>query len=53
MVGASMPNILVETGFVSNSFDVKILKTSAYQYKIATGIFKGFKRYKTDYESTI
>ncbi len=53
MVGATMPNILIETGYVTNSFDVKILKTSAYQHKIARGIFNGIKRYKTDYESTI
>ncbi len=53
MVGATMPNILVETGFVSNAFDRKILKTSAYQHKIAQGIFEGFKRFKRDYESAI
>jgi N-acetylmuramoyl-L-alanine amidase len=53
MVGATMPNILIETGYLTNSYDVKILKTSAYQYKIAQGIFNGLKRYKTDYESTI
>jgi N-acetylmuramoyl-L-alanine amidase len=53
MVGATMPNILVETGFLSNSYDVKILKTSAYQYKFAQGIFDGLKRFKQDYENTI
>jgi N-acetylmuramoyl-L-alanine amidase len=53
MVGATMPNILVEAGFLSNSYDLKVLKTAAYQYKIAQGIFEGFKRYKRDYESTI
>jgi N-acetylmuramoyl-L-alanine amidase len=53
MVGATMPNILIETGFISNPYDVKILKTNAYQVKIARGIFEGLKRYKTDYESTI
>lgn len=53
MVGATMPNILVETGFVSNAYDLKILKTAAYQHKIAQGIFEGFRRYKQDYESTI
>jgi len=53
MVGASMPNILVETGFLSNAYDLKILKTAAYQFKIAEGIFEGLKRYKRDYESAI
>jgi N-acetylmuramoyl-L-alanine amidase len=53
MVGASMPNILVETGFLSNAYDLKILKTAAYQFKIAEGICEGLKRYKKDYESAI
>jgi N-acetylmuramoyl-L-alanine amidase len=53
MVGATMPNILIETGFLSNSYDLKILKTASYQYKIAQGIFEGLKRYKQDFESTI
>lgn len=53
MVGATMPNILVETGFISNPYDAKILKTSAYQYKIARGIFEGLKQFKRDYESAI
>jgi N-acetylmuramoyl-L-alanine amidase len=53
LVGATMPNILVETGFLSNSYDLKVLKTASYQYKIARGIFDGLQRYKTDYESTI
>ncbi|RQV98769.1 MAG: N-acetylmuramoyl-L-alanine amidase, partial [Calditrichaeota bacterium] len=53
LVGATMPNILVETGFLSNAYDLKILKTSSYQYKMANGIFEGLKHYKRDYESTI
>lgn len=53
MVGATMPNILIEAGFLSNSYDLKILKTASYQHKIAQGIFQGFKKYKQDYESTI
>ncbi len=53
LVGATMPNILVETGFLSNAYDLKMLKTASYQYKIAQGIFTGLQRYKRDYESTI
>ncbi|MCK5077490.1 MAG: N-acetylmuramoyl-L-alanine amidase, partial [Calditrichia bacterium] len=33
LVGATMPNILVETGFISNKHDSKILKTKKYQLK--------------------
>ncbi len=53
MVGATMPSILVETGFVSNAYNLKILKTAAYQYKIARGIFEGLKQFKHDYENAI
>ncbi len=53
MVGATMPNILVETGFIDNPFDNKILRTGSYQYKIARGIFNGLKKYKQDYENAI
>lgn len=53
MVGATMPNILIETGFLSNAYDLKILKTAAYQFKIAEGILEGLKRYKRDFENTI
>lgn len=53
LVGATMPNILVESGFLTNPYDVKILKTAAYQYKIAQGIFQGFRRFKRDYENAI
>ncbi|GAB4336151.1 MAG: hypothetical protein Kow0037_16980 [Calditrichia bacterium] len=53
MVGASMPNILVETGFISNPYDAKILKTAVYQHKIARGIFNGLKQFKHDYENAI
>jgi N-acetylmuramoyl-L-alanine amidase len=53
MVGATMPNILVEAGYITNSYDLKILKTAKYQRKIAMGIFLGLKQYKSDYEKTI
>ncbi|GAB4180892.1 MAG: hypothetical protein Kow00108_17520 [Calditrichia bacterium] len=51
MVGATMPNILVETGFISNKHDAKILRTKKYQLKIAQGLLNGIIRYKKDVES--
>ncbi len=53
MVGASMPSILVETGFITNSYDARILKTASHQQKIAEGIFTGLQQFKKDYESAI
>jgi N-acetylmuramoyl-L-alanine amidase len=53
LVGASMPNVLVETGYLSNTHDEKILKSTKGQQKIAESIFYGIKKYKTDYERSL
>jgi N-acetylmuramoyl-L-alanine amidase len=53
MVGAAMPCVLVETGFITNSYDAKILRTKAHQQRIAEGIFAGLTRFKKDYENSI
>ncbi|RMF58973.1 MAG: N-acetylmuramoyl-L-alanine amidase [Calditrichaeota bacterium] len=53
MVGASMPSILVEVGFVTNPYEARKLRTAKYQQKIAEGIFEGLKQFKEDYESVI
>ncbi|NOX37098.1 MAG: hypothetical protein GXO78_06120 [Calditrichaeota bacterium] len=53
MVGATMPSILVETGFVSNPYEARLLRTKRHRQKIAEGIFAGLQRFKKDYESSI
>ncbi len=53
MVGATMPSILIETGFLSNPYEARVLRTKRYQQKIAEGIFAGLQRFKKDYESSI
>jgi len=45
LVGAKMPAILVETGFVSNNSEAKMLKTDKYRKQIASGVFNGLKEY--------
>jgi len=45
LVGAKMPAVLVEAGFVSNRNEAKMLKTKKYRQKIANGIYKGLKSY--------
>ncbi len=46
-----IPSILVETGFISNPREEKLLRTSSYQKKLAQAIFNGvnsyFKQYPT------
>ena len=53
LVGASMPNVLVETAYLSNKHDEKILKSSNGQQRIAESIFDGVKRYKLEYEKSL
>ncbi len=53
MVGASMPCILVETGFITNRHEAKILKTARHQQEMAESIFAGLKNFKEEYESAI
>lgn len=50
MIGASMPNVLVETGFMSNKKEEKLLKKSSFQGKIAQAIYKSIKSFKEKYE---
>lgn len=45
LVGAQMPSILVEAGFISNKEEADNLKTKAHRQKIAFGIFQGLQNY--------
>ncbi|HEX2166803.1 MAG TPA: N-acetylmuramoyl-L-alanine amidase, partial [Longimicrobiales bacterium] len=38
LVGALMPAVLIETGFLSNREDARLLGTQSFQEKIAWGI---------------
>ncbi len=53
LVGATMPNILVEAGYISNKYEEKLLKKKTTQKKIAEGIFNGIKIYKDEVEKVI
>jgi N-acetylmuramoyl-L-alanine amidase len=45
LLGANMPSILIETGFISNREECRRLMNSNYQDHIAQGILDGVKRY--------
>ena len=53
LVGASMPNVLVETAYLSNREDERFLKSDSGQQKIAEALFKAVKRYKEEYEKQL
>ncbi|MHA1658185.1 MAG: N-acetylmuramoyl-L-alanine amidase family protein [Promethearchaeota archaeon] len=50
LLGASMPNILVEIGFLSNRQEEILLNQKSFQKKIARGIFNSIKKFKEKYE---
>ena len=45
LIGAMMPSILAEIGFVSNPHDEKLLQRPDQRQKIAEAIYKGVSRY--------
>lgn len=47
----TMPSILVELGFISNSSDLEVLVRDENQQNFAQLIFNAFKQYKIKYES--
>jgi N-acetylmuramoyl-L-alanine amidase len=52
LLGAQMPSILVETGFISNPRECKRLMTSEYQDHICRGIVNGIRQYVKDTNPT-
>jgi N-acetylmuramoyl-L-alanine amidase len=47
----TMPSVLIETGFLTNSTEEKFLANEQGQDLIASGIYRAFKEYKSDVES--
>ncbi len=47
----TMPSVLIETGFLSNSKEEAFLASDNGQDLIASGIYRAFKEYKTEIES--
>lgn len=50
LVGASMPNVLVEMAFISNRKEEQLLGSGETQQKIARAIMHSIKRFKEKYE---
>jgi N-acetylmuramoyl-L-alanine amidase len=45
LIGAEMPSVLVEAGFVTNRRESDRLKTAGYLDRIAGGIYAGLDKY--------
>ena len=46
LIGASMPSVLAEISFLSNSNEVKLLRGSAYRQRIAEALFDAIRKYQ-------
>ena len=53
LVGSAMPHIYVETAYLSNREDEKLLKSESGQEKYAEALFNAIKRYKVEYEKLL
>jgi N-acetylmuramoyl-L-alanine amidase len=45
LIGASMPSVLSEIGFISNAHDESIMKRGEYRQRLAEALFKGLSSY--------
>jgi len=45
LIGASMPSVLAEVGFVTNPKDEALFRKPEYRQKVAEGLFQGLSRY--------
>ncbi|MGD1059743.1 MAG: N-acetylmuramoyl-L-alanine amidase [Solirubrobacteraceae bacterium] len=45
LIGANMPSVLAEIGFLTNSREEALLKRSDYRQKLADALYKGMEKY--------
>jgi N-acetylmuramoyl-L-alanine amidase len=50
LMGAAMPRILVETAFLSNTYDERLLKTRSFRQKVAEALSNSILQFKKKYE---
>jgi len=53
LVGASMPNILVEVGYLSNPQEEKQLRKPGYRQSISEAIYRGIRKFKDRSEQVL
>jgi N-acetylmuramoyl-L-alanine amidase len=45
LIGATMPSVLAEVGFLSNAHEESLLKRSDYRQRLAEALYRGLSRY--------
>jgi len=53
LIGAAMPNVLVETAFISNPREERLLKSPKFQEKVARAIANAVRVFKRRYEKEL
>lgn len=53
LIGGSMPNVLVEVGFLSNPQEEKQLRKPGFRETVAQSIFEGIRKFKYKYERVL
>jgi len=53
LVGASMPSVLIETGYINHPEDELFLRSESGQQKLAEAIYKAIIEYETYYEKLV
>jgi len=53
LIGASMPNVLFEMGFITNPAEEQKLAQNEYRQRIAEGLFKAIMVFKQKYEGAM
>lgn len=49
----TMPSVLLELGFISNSADLRVLNSVSGREQIADRIFRAFRQFKTKYDGSL
>jgi len=52
LIGASMPSVLAEIGFVSNARDEALMKKPEYRQRLAEALYRGIERYASSLGQT-
>ncbi len=53
LVGATMPSVLAEISFMSNSAEAALLKTDRYRQQIAEALMRGILRYQNSLKKSV
>ncbi len=53
LIGASMPNVLFEMGFITNSAEEQKLAQNEYRQRIAEGLFNAIMQFRDKYEGAM